>query len=117
MHIAAYTDFLSCVTHLLHNPLPADKKESSGRKTPLYVCQRGHTAAVTLLLRAHGASDSDNSEGYKPIYYAAKANYYEIVRLLLKAGVHQRDARTQGIGVRIQSINALALNTRQGRQR
>lgn len=95
LHIAAWAKMESYASYLIGQGVPTNERDES-KRTPLsWACAKGHVNIVALLLRHVEDPDLDDSVGWKPLHYAAQANHYKVVKLLLEAGVDVMTPKTR----------------------
>ncbi|KAJ5833328.1 Ankyrin repeat-containing protein [Penicillium riverlandense] len=86
IHVGAFTGITDYVRHIIGT---SDVSQTDiEKRTPLFhAAFLGHDECVGLLLNQGAKPDVVDSVGRQPIHYAARANRYNAVRLLLSAGV------------------------------
>ncbi|KAK4031963.1 ankyrin-2 [Parachaetomium inaequale] len=96
-HIAARYGLTQYLQHLLSRGGAAVVNcVDSWGQTPLFsAAEKGHGAAVNVLIDAGAHPDPDNAVGLKPLHEAAANNHASVVTVLLAAGVDPLTPKTR----------------------
>lgn len=87
LYVAASKGLAHYTEHLLRLGYEVDGIDRQFR-TPLHrAVADGYSPVVAILLQWEAAIDPDDFAGFKPLHLAAMKNHYNVVRLLLEAGV------------------------------
>lgn len=95
LHVAAYWGIVNYCQHLIQIGQVVNQLDAELRTPITWASTRGHAHVVDLLLQNKANADPDDRVGLKPLHYAAKANHFTVVRLLLAAGVDPLTGRTK----------------------
>lgn len=95
LHIAAHNGMLNYCQHLIQLGQDVRGLDDASRTPISWPAIKGHANIVAILLENGADADLDDCEGLKPLHYAAKANQFEVVKILLAAGVDPLTPRTK----------------------
>lgn len=94
IHLAAKNGQLSVIKLLLNNnPKLLNHTDAEGLTSLYWAAKNGHTAVVKYLVLCPGVNlaNSNAAGSRRPaLQYAAKNGYYDVVRILLRAGANPR---------------------------
>ncbi len=86
-------------------------QDEAGRTALHFACDRGQTAAASLLIEKDAQVDELDEDGLTPLHYAAACEHPEIVRILLSSGadmnIRDKDGNTPKMIADSQVIIAL----------
>lgn len=99
LHVAAHGGETSVIEFLLNNSLVKDIDQLTGDSAHSALClaaERGHDAAVALLISGGANVDRENPWGQTPLMGAAQNGHVAVVRTLLKGGCNVYKVNSRG---------------------